>query len=108
MVPVKSYAIYYDSPVRAHLAAIEPKFHGLIRKTVEQQLTHQPEQRTRNRKPLEGATDFGHDRWELRFGPHNRFRVLYSVDREAGEVWVVGIGVKEGNRLVVGGEEITL
>ncbi len=72
------------------------------------QLSHAPEQQSRNCKSLEGETLFGHEPWELRFGPGNRFRVFYSVDRVKQEVWVVAIGVKEGNRLLVGGQEINL
>jgi hypothetical protein len=35
--------------------------------------------------------------WELRFGPDNRFRVLYGIDEEDREVQIQAIGVKEGN-----------
>jgi hypothetical protein len=38
----------------------------------------------------------------------NRFRVLYGVDHERREVQIEAIGVKIGNRLVVGEEEIEL
>ena len=44
--------------------------------------------------------------WELRFGPENRFRVFYSVSHEFREVQILAIGTKEGDRLIVGGEEI--
>jgi hypothetical protein len=44
--------------------------------------------------------------WELRLGPRNRFRVFYEVDREQGQVRVLAIGVKERNRLFIGGEEV--
>ena len=46
--------------------------------------------------------------WELRFGPDNRFRVFYRVERQAQEVHVLAIGVKRGNRLFIGGTEIEL
>jgi len=46
--------------------------------------------------------------WELHCGPGNRFRVLYRVDAKAREVLVVALGVKEGNRLTIGGEEVAL
>jgi hypothetical protein len=46
--------------------------------------------------------------WEIRFGPHSRFRVLYDIDNENRTVQIVAIGEKEGNRLIVGGEEVEL
>jgi len=46
--------------------------------------------------------------WEIRFGPDDRFRVLYDIDQEEREVHILAIGVKVGHRLVVGGEEIEL
>jgi hypothetical protein len=46
--------------------------------------------------------------WELRFGPDNRFRVFYAVDMEHHEVYILAIGIKKGNRLFIGGEEIRL
>ncbi len=43
--------------------------------------------------------------WELRCGPDNRFRVFYDVDSELREVQVLAVGVKDRNRLLIGGEE---
>ena len=62
---------------------------------------------TRNRKPLMQPASFN-SAWEIRFGPDNRFRVLYDIDQEEREVHILAIGVKVGHRLVVGGEEIEL
>jgi mRNA-degrading endonuclease RelE of RelBE toxin-antitoxin system len=36
------------------------------------------------------------------------YRVLYGVDEEKREVQIQAIGMKQGNRLVVGGEEVEL
>jgi mRNA-degrading endonuclease RelE of RelBE toxin-antitoxin system len=62
---------------------------------------------TRNRKPLKRPTVLGGD-WEIRFGPNNRFRVFYAVNRESSEVYILAIGEKRGNRLLVGGQEVEL
>jgi hypothetical protein len=70
-------------------------------------LTYEPDVETRNRKPVRPPAAF-HAEWELRFGPNNRFRVFYQIDRESREVRIVAIGVKDRNRLMVGGEEVTL
>src|SRR6266852_4090238 len=72
---------------------------------IEEQLLFEPENETRNRKPLQQPAPF-EATWELRFGPDNRFRVLYGVDHERRGVQVQAIGVQKGNRLFVGGEEV--
>jgi hypothetical protein len=38
----------------------------------------------------------------------NCFRVLYGIDEENREIQIQAIGVKEENRLIVGGEEVEL
>ena len=103
----RSFALVYDLEVKAHLQAIEPKYRGLIRMTIEEQLRFEPEKQTRNRKPLQRPVAF-EATWELRFGPENRFRVFYAVSHERREVQILAIGAKQGNRLIVGGEEIKL
>jgi hypothetical protein len=87
-----------------HLDQIDSKYHGLLRRAINEQLTHAPTEETRNRKPLDQPAPFG-AAWELRCGPDNRFRVFYEVDAEAQEVQVLAIGVKDHNRLLIGGEE---
>ena len=87
-----------------HLDQIEPKYHGLLRRKIKEQLTYMPTEETRNRKPMEQPAPFAAS-WELRCGPENRFRVFYSVDPGAVEVWVLAVGIKDRNRLIIGGEE---
>ena len=59
---------------------------------------------TRNRKRLETPTPFDAT-WELRFGSDNRFRVLYEIDEVTRTVNILAIGVKDRNRLLIGGKE---
>jgi mRNA-degrading endonuclease RelE of RelBE toxin-antitoxin system len=101
------YAVLYDPEVKAHLRTIERGHYGLIRRTIEEQLRFEPDRETRNRKPLQRPVVF-EATWELRFGPENRFRVFYVVSHERREVQILAIGTKEGNRLLIGGEEIKL
>jgi mRNA-degrading endonuclease RelE of RelBE toxin-antitoxin system len=101
------FSLSYDPATRDQLRAIEPKYHSLIRAVIEEQLLFEPDTETRNRKPLEQPAPY-EATWELRFGPDNRFRVLYGVDGERREVQIQAIGVKQGNRLFVGGEEVEL
>jgi mRNA-degrading endonuclease RelE of RelBE toxin-antitoxin system len=97
------FTLVYSDEVKEHLRTIETKYHSLIQSEIEGQLQFQPDVETRNRKPLERPMlEAG---WEIRFGPNNRFRVFYEVDAETREVRVLAIGVKEGSRLVIGGEE---
>jgi mRNA-degrading endonuclease RelE of RelBE toxin-antitoxin system len=101
------YALIYAPEVKKHLAAIEAKHHALIRKKIEEQVLFEPRAETTNRKPLRQPAPLAAE-WEIRFGPDNRFRVLYEVHEDEHEVHVLAIGEKEGNRLLIGGEEIGL
>ena len=84
--------------------AVERQHHGLIRRTIDQELRHMPVTQTRNRKRLETPAPFD-AAWELRLGPDNRFRVLYEVDRKQRTVNILAIGVKDRNKLRIAGEE---
>ena len=98
------YTLAFAPQVIEHLDRIEPKYHGLLRRTIKEQLTHTPAEETRNRKPVDQPAPFAAT-WELRCGPENRFRVFYDVDPEAQVVAVLAVGVKERSRLWIGGEE---
>jgi mRNA-degrading endonuclease RelE of RelBE toxin-antitoxin system len=43
--------------------------------------------------------------WELRIG---RYRVFYDVDVANRVVRILAVGVKERNRLLIGGQEVLL
>jgi len=101
------YRLVYAPQVTQHLKAIEPKYYSLIRTEIEKQLGFQPTVETKNRKPLKRPASFEGE-WELRLGPDNRFRVFYEVDTKHREVNILAVGIKEGNRLFVGGEEVIL
>jgi hypothetical protein len=76
----------------------------VIRAETEAQLLFDADVETQNRKPLKRPIAFGAD-WELRLGPDNRFRVFYQVKADSREVRILAIGVKDRNRLLIGGEE---
>jgi mRNA-degrading endonuclease RelE of RelBE toxin-antitoxin system len=101
------FHLVYAPIVKTHLKTIERKYYSLIRTTVENELQFEPDVETRNRKPLKQPVTFEAE-WELRCGPDNKFRVFYDVDIEYHEVHILAIGVKEGNRLLIGGEEVKL
>jgi hypothetical protein len=101
------FTLWFAPEAIEHLAAIEPKHHGLLRRTIKDQLTHSPTEETRNRKPLDQPAPFDAS-WELRCGPDNRFRVLYEVDLASQKVNILAFGVKDRSRLLIGGEEYEL
>ncbi len=107
MVRKKSFELIYAPVTKSHLRAIEKKYYSLIRASVEKELGHDPGVQTANRKPLKRQVAFEAE-WELRFGPDNKFRVFYDIDMESRRVYVLAIGVKERNRLSIGGKEVTL
>jgi mRNA-degrading endonuclease RelE of RelBE toxin-antitoxin system len=101
------FALSFAPEAIEHLDLIDSKYHGLLRRAINEQLTYRPTAETRNRKPLDQPAPFGAS-WELRCGPDNRFRIFYEVDSAAHEVQVLAIGVKDRNRLLIGGEEYEL
>lgn len=107
MVGRRPYTLIYPPAVNKHLGAIDAKYHGLIREKIEEQLLFEPAVETRNRKPLHQPAAFS-ARWEIRFGPDNRFRVLYDVDEVGHEVYILAIGEKDRNRLLVAGEDVRI
>ena len=86
---------------------IDAKYDGLIRDKILEQLQFEPGVETKNRKPLRQPAVFG-AQWEIRFGPDNRFRVQYDIDEERNVVEILAVGSKDGNRLIIGGDEVTL
>ncbi len=101
------FTLAFASAVGKHLRAIDAKYHALIREKIGEQLRFEPGVETRNRKPLRQPALFGAG-WEIRFGPDNRFRVLYDIDEAARVVQIMAIGEKRRERLYIGGEEVRL
>ena len=102
-----AYTLAFASEVTKHLRAIDAKYHALIREKIGEQLRFEPTSETTNRKPLRPPAPFG-SAWEIRFGPDNRFRVLYDIDPESRVVRIMAIGEKQRERLFIGGEEVRL
>ncbi|MDX1944819.1 MAG: hypothetical protein SFU86_05370 [Pirellulaceae bacterium] len=105
MVKQAKYEIVFAPETAEHLAHVDAKHYPLIEQKIGEQLSHQPLRQTRNRKPLRPPAPFGAD-WELRFGPQNSIRVLYEVDELTRTVNILAIGIKDGNRLLIAGQEI--
>jgi hypothetical protein len=104
LVMPPQYRLIYAEETFQHLVAIERRHHSLIRQTIEQQLSYEPNVRTRNRKPLIKLSRFG-EAWELRFGPDNMFRVFYRIEERESCVRILAIAEKVGSKLYIGGKE---
>lgn len=102
----RRFTIIYAPEVRRHVEVIEAKYHGLIRRAIQEQLSFAPDEQTRNREPLEDQPGPFGATWELRCGPMNRFRVFYEFARRSRQVWILAIGLKDRDRLLIAGKEI--
>lgn len=107
MAKQSTFEIVFAPETAEHLEYIDARHYPLIEQKIDEQLSHEPQRETRNRKPLRVPAPFNAG-WELRFGPQNSFRVLYDVDAELLTVNILAIGIKDGNRLIVAGEEVEL
>ena len=104
MPRAQRYTLAFAPEVVQDLGAIDRKFHAILRKRIHQSLVVEPDRETRNRKPLDVPAPYG-SQWELRFGPSNRYRVFYEIERDAAIVTILAIGVKERDVLRIGREE---
>lgn len=79
----------------------------MILDAIELQLTQDPIEPARNRKPLRMPNTLGAT-WELRCGMNNRYRAFYEIDRQEDLVVVLAVGRKIRNSLWIGEEEFVL
>jgi mRNA-degrading endonuclease RelE of RelBE toxin-antitoxin system len=101
----KKFELIFAPETVEHMRTIESQHHSLIKTKIEEQLRMAPDTPSRNRKRLETPAPFDVT-WELRFGADNRFRVLYEIDEVKKAVNILAIGIKDRNRLLIGGEEL--
>ena len=82
---------------------LTPRQRKIVLDTVDRQLFNQPNVETKNRKPMRPNPIAP---WELRIGS---LRVYYDVEEHPeSKVVVAAVGVKERNRVRIGGEIIDL
>jgi mRNA-degrading endonuclease RelE of RelBE toxin-antitoxin system len=88
------FAIEYAESVADDLAALRPFDRKQVLDRIEEQLTYQPTQETRNKKPLRGLKppwEHMEPTWELRVG---ELRVFYDVHEALRQVVVRAIRQK--------------
>lgn len=97
------YRIEYLPIAEEHLRALTARQQVIILNAVNHQLVHQPAVETRNRKPMRPNLIAP---WELRIG---NFRVYYDIEYEPEPVVIIlAVGIKERNRVRIGGKVIEL
>ncbi len=96
------FTIDFSLRAKDHLAMLRKRDQQIIVDAISLQLTHQPEEPTRQRKKLEENPLAP---WELRGGA---FRVFYDVNRDEQLIVIVAVGHKRPNILRIGDEEIEL
>ncbi|RMI26808.1 MAG: type II toxin-antitoxin system RelE/ParE family toxin [Calditrichaeota bacterium] len=98
-----AYRIEFAKSVINQIKALPAYQRPRLLKSIEEQLTYEPLQETRNRKPLRPNPLAP---WELRIG---ELRVFYEVcEDEPDVVRILAVGQKKGNRLIIAGKEIQL
>jgi mRNA-degrading endonuclease RelE of RelBE toxin-antitoxin system len=98
-----AYRIDYSPEAVDHLAGLTARQSATVLDVVVRQLSHEPARATRNRKVLRANPVAP---WELRIGA---LRVYYELREDPAPVVVVkGVGIKERDRVRIGGEEIEL
>ena len=97
------YQIEYSPDAEGHLRALTARQRATVFDTVDEQLAHEPTVETRNRKPMRPNPIAP---WELRVGD---LRVYYDVGEESDtRVTILAVGIKDRNRVLIGGKEIKL
>jgi mRNA-degrading endonuclease RelE of RelBE toxin-antitoxin system len=92
--------ITYSEDSEEHLRALSARDRKIVLSKVVEQLTHQSTVETKNRKKMRPNPIAP---WELRIG---NLRAYYDPDRDEASVVVVAIGIKRGNKVFIGGEEV--
>jgi len=95
------YSIEYAPETVAHLRALTARQRAMVLDVVERQLTHEPTITTRNRKRMR-ANPLAV--WEPRVA---NLRVYYDVvEVPRRTVFVRAVGVKERDRVRIGGQQV--
>ena len=98
-----AYRIDYSPAIDEHLRVLTARQRAVVFDGVDEQLEHEPGVETRNRKPMRPNPLAP---WELRI---EELRVYYEIEELPEQVvTIVAVGVKDRNRVLIGGKEIKL
>jgi mRNA-degrading endonuclease RelE of RelBE toxin-antitoxin system len=99
----RAYEIDFTHEATRHLGALDARDRTTLLRAVRRRLEHEPDVETRNRKKLRPNPVAP---WELRVGS---LRVYFDVEDEPRRVVrVLAVGLKERNRVRIGGDEVEL
>ena len=99
------FEIFVHELAERELAELRPFERNRIIQQIEAKLRHEATKPTRHRKELRALIacfEAVPPIWELRVGD---YRVFYDVDAIERVVFILAIGVKQRNRLIIGGED---
>ena len=96
------FQVVYHEFVAECLEWVESRDLRRIRVTIEEQLSWEPLEQTRNRRKMREEA-FGRDSWELRLDP---YRVIYEADADERIVTILAVGVKKREKFLVAGKEL--
>src|SRR6266481_8264500 len=98
-----AYEVVFSDNAREHLRALATAQRKTVLEQIEAQLMHEPIVQTKNRKPMRSNPLAS---WELRIGD---LRVYYDIQEDPQQrVMIVAVGIKDHNRILIGGEEMDL
>jgi len=96
------FGLRFAREVYDHMRSFSAVDQSLVLQVIQQQLTNQPDVKTRNRKRMPNPIA----PWELRVG---RFRVFYDILMEPEPlVEILAVGVKDRDELRIGGKLVKL
>ena len=99
----RRFEIEVTREAAAHLAGLSARERATAFDTVERRLSYEPTVENRNRKRLRPNPVAP---WELRIG---HLRVYFDVEEAPRRlVTIEAVGIKIGNRVLIGGEEVEL
>jgi mRNA-degrading endonuclease RelE of RelBE toxin-antitoxin system len=98
-----AYLIEYSPDAVSHMRELTAGQRASVLDAVDNQLLHEPQTETRNRKPMRPNPLAP---WELRIGD---LRVYYDVEEQPmPRVLVRAVGIKDRNRVRIGRKELDL
>jgi mRNA-degrading endonuclease RelE of RelBE toxin-antitoxin system len=104
-----AYRIDFSPAAEEHLRVLTARQRAIVFDTIDEQLKDQPGLETRNRRPMRPNPLAP---WELRIG---ELRVYFDIQEDhvvankpEPRVLVLAVGIKDRDRLIIGGEEVRL
>jgi mRNA-degrading endonuclease RelE of RelBE toxin-antitoxin system len=98
-----AYIFEYSRDAIEHIRKLPVDRRAAVMDELEERLAHEPTVSARNRKPMDPDKKLYVAPWELRLGD---VRVYYAVEEAPKKVIVVAVGIKEREKVFIGGKEV--